>query len=55
MKEGFDLHKVAEQIGLLFAAAWWCGTTIASRPDLVTAGCALYLTLTVISDRIRRA
>lgn len=54
MKESLDFSKAADQLGVMFVAAYYTGVHLMENPILVVAGCMTYLTLTVAIDRLRR-
>ena len=53
MKESLDFGKAADQIGAMFTIAYWIGSSLATRPELVIAGCLLYLCLDRFSRKLQ--
>jgi hypothetical protein len=54
LKESLDFGRAAEQLSIMFLAAYYTGVHLVENPTLVIAGCAVWLTLTVAVDRLRR-
>jgi hypothetical protein len=54
LKESLDFGKAADQLGIMFVAAYYTGVHLVENPMLVVAGCMVWLTLTVAIDRLKR-
>jgi hypothetical protein len=55
VKESLDFSKAADQLGIMFVSAYYTGVHLVDNPQLVIAGCLLYLALTVFTDRMKRS